>query len=667
MRHLFTKISLTLLLLLYGAMQGLTQRPFVCNGDFYNVFATEGLFGSSNSVFTRVTIGNDGMVNFNEISQLPEQINGFGYRVTDNLIYGITQTDDGAGINSLVRIDANGQITVLRQLTEISPFAYFAGDVTPDGNFLVVTGSSNFQPNANFVFIDLRDPTYPTQEFSFNNEVYFFPDIAFDPFEDAIAYGYDTQTRQLLQIDPQAGTTTPVGNAGQAALAITSMYFDPFGNLFGYGTREVKVGGLFNMAIEDRFSLFAIDKRTGATRALADGPITNRNDGCSCPYQLKIQHDIQPRLSVTCTELRVSYRIANATGQTRTDLDLLDPFPAGFSVVEVVSNPFGGTEIIDGGELRIEGMTIPVGVDSIVIIMTSDLSGAGVHRFQSSISGLSAALGGTVISDDPSTFNIDLDATQIEVRALSAEYSEGGDKLCPNDTLVYVFDTIAGATYTVNGVPFDGIYRITESGDYTFAASSGCTSLENGLTVIDVPVPEIELPLGQELELGDSLQVIPFNIVGEDPLQYDWFAVFGDPNISCPDCTEPFLRPLVTTLYQLNFSDANGCVVSDTILLRVDSELYYYAPNAFTPDGDDNNDQFTLYSDRPYLLKMFAVFDRWGNILYREADVRLENLIGWDGRRQGQTMNPGVYMWMAIFDLPDGSEVSAAGDINLIR
>ncbi|MBX2815927.1 MAG: gliding motility-associated C-terminal domain-containing protein [Saprospiraceae bacterium] len=658
MRHACTFVTITLWLLIpSGGLLSQNLQPFTCNGDFYNVFARTTEFQSNPSVLARVTIDPNNQVEFTELGRLPAEVNGIGYRVTDNLIYGMTQDD-----NTLIRIDSRGRVQPLRVLSELNPRSYFAADVTPDGNFLVMLGndqnSINPQPTNSLVFVDLRDQGYPTDSRTLNGSA-FFPDLAFDPFEDQVAYAYDGNTRQLHRIDVSSGTSVAVGRGGQPARQMTSLYFDPLGRLYGYGI----VG---NFPVGEYF-LFAIDKNSGTMRALAEGPEANKNDGCSCPYRVTLQENVQPRLSVTCTPLRLVYTIGNATGQLRTGLTLSEDLPAGLSVTQLIQNPFGGNVSTADGQIRITDMAVPIGVDSIVFEITSSVDGAGIHRLQSTVSGLPLALGRSVVSDDPLTFSIPNDRTQIEIRELSSDYSGGGMQLCPNDTLVFVFDTIAGANYTVNDQPFDGVYRVTEAGNYIFRASSGCTNLENGITVVAVPPPEIELPPGSEIELGDSIQIVPFDIVGVDPLMYNWSALFGDPTINCPTCAEPFVRPLVTTLYQLDFSDGNGCIVSDTIQIRVDSEIYFYAPNAFSPNGDGINDRFRLLSSRPYQLKVFSILDRWGNILFREENTRMDNLMGWDGVVKGTPLNPGVYIWMAIFDLPDGSEVPMAGDINLIR
>ena len=96
-----------------------------------------------------------------------------GYRVTDNFIYVIDQD-----ITSLLRIDGSGQVTRLRVLSELPRMNYYAGACTPDGNYLVISGSPyevGFgSSNINLVFIDLREPDYPTTIVPLNNNPFLF-------------------------------------------------------------------------------------------------------------------------------------------------------------------------------------------------------------------------------------------------------------------------------------------------------------------------------------------------------------------------------------------------------------------------------------------------------------------------------------------------------------
>ncbi|MBK8499106.1 MAG: PKD domain-containing protein [Flavobacteriales bacterium] len=81
----------------------------------------------------------------------------------------------------------------------------------------------------------------------------------------------------------------------------------------------------------------------------------------------------------------------------------------------------------------------------------------------------------------------------------------------------------------------------------------------------------------------------------------------------------------------------DGCMDSTTRVAVVSDHLFY-APLAFTPDGDDLNEIWLplVKGAREYEL---AIFDRWGNELFRTTDTKQ----GWSGDGLGQ----GVFVYTA--------------------
>jgi len=110
---------------------------------------------------------------------------------------------------------------------------------------------------------------------------------------------------------------------------------------------------------------------------------------------------------------------------------------------------------------------------------------------------------------------------------------------------------------------------------------------------------------------------------------------------------------------------------------------YYELPNVFTPNGDDCNDKFSAYSDRPsgveggpgntcvdppdeiikqkcarFVQKVvFRVYNRWGKEVYNyESGSERTIYIDWDGKdNNGQLLPSGVYYYVAevTFDTVD--------------
>jgi gliding motility-associated-like protein len=84
--------------------------------------------------------------------------------------------------------------------------------------------------------------------------------------------------------------------------------------------------------------------------------------------------------------------------------------------------------------------------------------------------------------------------------------------------------------------------------------------------------------------------------------------------------------------------DNNGCISSDTIVLKPCSEIW--VPNVFTPNNDGINDIFKAKTKEIQKLQLY-IYNRWGNMVFETHDVNM----GWDGKYAGGDAQSGVYYW----------------------
>jgi len=140
--------------------------------------------------------------------------------------------------------------------------------------------------------------------------------------------------------------------------------------------------------------------------------------------------------------------------------------------------------------------------------------------------------------------------------------------------------------------------------------------------------------------------------------------------LSCSDCENPVAAPLKDTKYTVTIYDDNNCESQAETWVRVEINNEIYTPNVFSPNGDGQNDIFTIQSaDGPIEeIEFFKVYDRWGTLLY-EANNFLPNdeAFGWNGQFRGQTMDNGVYIFVANIKFKDGSDIQLQGDITLVN
>ena len=95
-------------------------------------------------------------------------------------------------------------------------------------------------------------------------------------------------------------------------------------------------------------------------------------------------------------------------------------------------------------------------------------------------------------------------------------------------------------------------------------------------------------------------------------------------------------------IYAVEVTDEFGCIGVDSVALRSVCPTAIYIPNAFSPNGDGENDQFGILG-ADIISAELSIFDRWGSLIYYTSDYERH----WDGNWQGQEMSEGVYLWVA--------------------
>lgn len=131
-----------------------------------------------------------------------------------------------------------------------------------------------------------------------------------------------------------------------------------------------------------------------------------------------------------------------------------------------------------------------------------------------------------------------------------------------------------------------------------------------------------------------------------------------------PNISNPVSLPQDDIEYILVATSAQGCIGTDSIfvhLYKVDEDIY--VPNAFTPNGDGNNDVL-----RPILLGMkelsyFRVYNRWGVLMFSTS----QKGNGWDGRYNGKPQDPAAFVWEAEGITFKGQKKKKKGSAVLIR
>ena len=170
-------------------------------------------------------------------------------------------------------------------------------------------------------------------------------------------------------------------------------------------------------------------------------------------------------------------------------------------------------------------------------------------------------------------------------------------------------------------------------------------------------LPDVDAGSDVTMEKGRSVQL---NANGGINFSWEPADLLDNANIY-----NPVASPLETTTFTVNAQDYIGCENSDTVMVVVvDGE--FWAPDAFTPNGDGMNDVFYIRGVS-YNVKEFSfrIFDEWGSLIFMSENPDK----GWDGRtiNDKRMMSSGAYVYSVRGIDENGKSISLVGMINLIR
>jgi gliding motility-associated-like protein len=193
--------------------------------------------------------------------------------------------------------------------------------------------------------------------------------------------------------------------------------------------------------------------------------------------------------------------------------------------------------------------------------------------------------------------------------------------------------------------------------------SSGCkdTTIQ---TIYVNPLPVINIPAQMTIQNGFPL-VIPATY-SPNTVNWIWSPSAG---LSCTNCPSPLAGPKFKTLYQVYFTDTNGCSNTGSILVNVFcNNVNLFIPNTFSPNADGSNDMFYPRGKGLERIKLLRIFNRWGEVVFERKDFPVNNpSFGWDGTYKGKKQQADVYVYQAEVFCENGQVITLNGNIALIQ
>ena len=174
---------------------------------------------------------------------------------------------------------------------------------------------------------------------------------------------------------------------------------------------------------------------------------------------------------------------------------------------------------------------------------------------------------------------------------------------------------------------------------------------------IQVPDPDMMLCKGSEFPLS-VIDAMPNWTYGWLPLD-----VFDDPSSPTPLASLEEETDVIVVV-----RDSSGCETGARVTIAVDACVDYQIPNIFTPNGDGENERFTVFTNgiinQDIEIMTFRVFNRWGQLVY-DNEKPLE---GWDGTYNGNALPSDIYAYYISLRIPSEDRIEKEmGDVTLLR
>ena len=206
--------------------------------------------------------------------------------------------------------------------------------------------------------------------------------------------------------------------------------------------------------------------------------------------------------------------------------------------------------------------------------------------------------------------------------------------VCPGDSAVIWTEADGGLgdfTYYWNhSAQTDAsvIVKPQNSTIYIVSVEDGChTYSVEGQTTVNIIRPHASF----NVLTNEPMEGLPvsFQNTSDGSVAWEWyfsnhdFSTMHSPNTTYADWG----------WYDVELVAINEIGCKDTLnrTIFIKPEFYFYAPNAFTPDGDTFNNTYSISVIGAKKFD-FMIFNRWGDLVYQTSDIYFE----WDGSYKGK-------------------------------
>ncbi|NND08971.1 MAG: T9SS type B sorting domain-containing protein [Saprospiraceae bacterium] len=211
--------------------------------------------------------------------------------------------------------------------------------------------------------------------------------------------------------------------------------------------------------------------------------------------------------------------------------------------------------------------------------------------------------------------------------------------------------------------------EMTQAGNFGICINSFSPLMGDTLDQMDCGLLSVSTSEDVLIEKPQIVELQAYHSPADRNVTYSWFK---NDSLLCTNCSSINDLASSTVPYSVRVEDENGCIAEKEIavvLTTFGRKRFAYVPNAFSPNGDQNNDYLTVFGDATMVnIKFLNIYDRHGRLVFRKEDIT-PGLAqeGWDGSSDGRQLSTGTFAYLTVVEYIDGASRRFFGNVHLIR
>ncbi len=202
----------------------------------------------------------------------------------------------------------------------------------------------------------------------------------------------------------------------------------------------------------------------------------------------------------------------------------------------------------------------------------------------------------------------------------------------------YAGTGVTGAAFSPK-LAGEGNHQLT----YTVKAAPECAGTVATRTAVVSPIPTIQLADSMTTYKGNTFTLNP--IYTGNPNQFQWSS---GQYLDNPMMANPAVMGIENDImYTVDVRNSSGCTAKDSIRITVFAGVWI--PDAFSPNGDGQNEVWDLPGIEAFPDAVVTIFNRWGEVIYSSGKGYSNPF---DGTLNGVSLPGGMYAY-TVRTVPD--------------